>query len=68
MYKNPDYVEKILKVNPPQEFINIFIASLNKQLTPQQKMQIIYALYNYSKNKISFDNNNHHINIRKRNY
>lgn len=67
LYNNKEYSDKIKKITPPQEFIELFEYSLQPNLNCIERYEIAEKLFNYAKKGNDIDPNNFLIPIKSRN-
>lgn len=70
LYKSKEY-QNMFKINyiPELEFLNMYFDLIQSQNeTPKEKLEKIKVFYNYAKRNLDFDENDHRIAIKSRNY
>ncbi len=70
LYTNKKY-QDMFAINsiPEPEFLKMYFELVqNQEKTPKEKLEKIRAFYDYAKRTLDFDENNHRISIKSRNY
>ena len=65
-YKDDTYSKTIYKITPPAEFIELYYATLNEQLSNKEKMECLLNLYEYSKGEYDIDKKQNRVLIKSK--